>query len=310
MKKRLLLILAFITLIVLSTYIFIPAHIQLNNSILVKANSKGLYRRLQDKESLTRIFNTSMGMQLNEFVYNGFSFHIQPGIFEDIPINIKDQGITLSSLLKCFKAGNDSTGLTWRVDIETGSDPFTRLLKYFTAQQLKATIANILMNTKKFAEEEASVYGIVVKQIQVVDTLLITTKQYFKTYPSDTVVNEMVNSLKKYIAAENIKQTGPPMLNIRLASDNSYETMVAIPVNKATENKDEFIFKRMFPGRILEAEIRGGASTVKKAFTAMDLYMQDHQYSAPAIPFESMITDRINEPDTSKWITKIYYPIY
>ncbi|QEC68621.1 hypothetical protein FRZ67_15380 [Panacibacter ginsenosidivorans] len=205
-----------------------------------------------------------MGMQLNEFVYNGFSFHIQPGIFEDIPINIKDQGITLSSLLKCFKAGNDSTGLTWRVDIETGSDPFTRLIKYFTAQQLKATIANILMNTKKFAEEEASVYGIVVKQIQVVDTLLITTKQYFKTYPSDTVVNEMVNSLKKYIAAENIKQTDPPMLNIRLASDNSYETMVAIPVNKATENEDEFIFKRMFPGRILEAEIRGVQVRLKR----------------------------------------------
>ena len=29
---------------------------------------------------------------------------------------------------------------------------------------------------------------------------------------------------------------------------------------------------------------------------------------SPAIPFESLITNRLEEPDTSKWVTKIYYP--
>ena len=37
--------------------------------------------------------------------------------------------------------------------------------------------------------------------------------------------------------------------------------------------------------------------------------MNDHSLSAPVIPFEYIITDRSKEPDTSKWITKICFPI-
>jgi hypothetical protein len=28
-----------------------------------------------------------------------------------------------------------------------------------------------------------------------------------------------------------------------------------------------------------------------------------------AIPFQSLITDRVKEPDTAKWITKLYAPV-
>ena len=36
--------------------------------------------------------------------------------------------------------------------------------------------------------------------------------------------------------------------------------------------------------------------------------MTDNALSSPAIPFESLVTNRMQEPDTSKWVTKIYYP--
>src|SRR6266487_3596951 len=41
---------------------------------------------------------------------------------------------------------------------------------------------------------------------------------------------------------------------------------------------------------------------------AIEKYMDDHFLSAPAIPFEILITDRNKEADTSKWETKIFYP--
>ena len=41
----------------------------------------------------------------------------------------------------------------------------------------------------------------------------------------------------------------------------------------------------------------------------MEQYVSDHKYVRIAIPFQSLVTDRMNEPDSSKWITKIYYPI-
>jgi effector-binding domain-containing protein len=310
MKKWLLWFLAFVILFALSTYIFVPAKVNVIDSVQVKANSKGLFRCLQNTENWQRIVGTASVSQANGFAYDGFSFNIERSIFENIFISIKGENITLNSSLKCFQAGNDSAVITWSADTETTNNPFTKLTQYLKAQKLKTTTADILAKVKTFAEREENLYGITVTQKQVVDTLLISTKRYFKTYPSDTSVNEMISVLKKYIAAKDIKQTNPPMLNVRVAADKSFETMVALPVDKEISDEGSIVFKRMIPGKILVTEIKGGTNSIKQAFATMDLYLQDHQYVSPAIPFESMITDRMQENDTSKWLTKIYYPIY
>jgi hypothetical protein len=38
--------------------------------------------------------------------------------------------------------------------------------------------------------------------------------------------------------------------------------------------------------------------------------MQDYGKSVVAIPFQYLVTDRLAEKDSSKWVTKIYQPIY
>jgi hypothetical protein len=62
-------------------------------------------------------------------------------------------------------------------------------------------------------------------------------------------------------------------------------------------------------GNILITEVKGGPASIKKAFNEMETYITDYRRTAPAIPFQSLITDRSKEPDTSKWVTKIYYPV-
>jgi hypothetical protein len=62
-------------------------------------------------------------------------------------------------------------------------------------------------------------------------------------------------------------------------------------------------------GNIFVCEVKGGPYSIDKATRQVQYYMSDHQRAAPAIPFQSLITDRRNETDTSKWITKIYYPV-
>ncbi|HLL44934.1 MAG TPA: hypothetical protein VK369_17410 [Segetibacter sp.] len=98
------------------------------------------------------------------------------------------------------------------------------------------------------------------------------------------------------------------MLHVR-KTGNGYETMVAIPVNRLLESNRQFVFKRMVPGNILVSEVNGGVFTVQEARRQMDNYVEDNELTSPAIPFESLITDRLKEKDTSKWITKLYYPI-
>jgi hypothetical protein len=100
------------------------------------------------------------------------------------------------------------------------------------------------------------------------------------------------------------------MLNISTADSINFLTKVAIPVNKRLKDSGKISYRWMLGGgKILVTEIKGGFYSIKKGFTEMDNYVNDYKRIAPAIPFQSLITDRIREPDTTKWITKIFYPV-
>jgi hypothetical protein len=62
-------------------------------------------------------------------------------------------------------------------------------------------------------------------------------------------------------------------------------------------------------GNMLVTEVKGGQIEVNKASVQLLNYISDYNRTAPAIPFESLVTDRRKEPDSSKWITRIYYPV-
>jgi hypothetical protein len=62
-------------------------------------------------------------------------------------------------------------------------------------------------------------------------------------------------------------------------------------------------------GNILTGEVTGGQKQIEEADRQMQLYIMDYQRSIIAIPFQMLITDRTKEPDSTKWITRIYYPV-
>ena len=100
------------------------------------------------------------------------------------------------------------------------------------------------------------------------------------------------------------------MLNV-MKTDNSYVAMTAIPVDRELPATNEFASKFMLKGgNILEAEIKGGPFTIERSFNELENYRADHKYTSPAIPFQSLVTDRAREKDTAKWITKLYYPVF
>ena len=71
-----------------------------------------------------------------------------------------------------------------------------------------------------------------------------------------------------------------------------------------------FQLKRMILGGILKGEIKGGFKTISNAERAFQNYMYDYNLSSPAIPYQLLITDRLQQPDSSQWITELYFPVF
>jgi len=101
------------------------------------------------------------------------------------------------------------------------------------------------------------------------------------------------------------------MLNITKVSPASYQVSMALPVDKMiSTDKGTFINKMVAGGNLLVTDVKGGPNTIADALGQIKQYMKDHKLISPAMPFESLVTDRVAERDTSKWVTKIYYPIF
>jgi len=99
------------------------------------------------------------------------------------------------------------------------------------------------------------------------------------------------------------------MMNISQAEHGGYQMMIAIPVNKELSDEGDFFVRKMVRGNFLVTDVKGGVYTINQAQRQVRLYMDDYKRTSMAIPFEVLITDRSAEPDSSKWVTRLYNPV-
>jgi hypothetical protein len=66
----------------------------------------------------------------------------------------------------------------------------------------------------------------------------------------------------------------------------------------------------MILGSLLSATITGGPEKVRIAEQELENYVKDQQLVSPAIPFQSLVTDRRQLADSTQWISKVNYPIF
>jgi hypothetical protein len=228
--------------------------------------------------------------------------------FEVIIPQEKDSIITQ---LMIIQINPDSTALIWSSELVAGNNPVKRLSNYKKAITLKKDIDVLLTHLGNFLSDQRNIYGFEVKQVKVTDSVLISTRKTFDHYPSEVETEEIIKKLRAYIKANNAKEMNYPMLNVKELDSSRFEAMAAIATDITLPNTSEFASKMLLKGgNLLEAQITGGPATIKKAFDEYENVIREYGYTPPAIPYQLLITDRTKEPDTAKWVTRIYYPIF
>lgn len=293
-------------------YLFIPSSIQLKSDIYIKTSRSGLYRMLLNPESVgkwwpgQRVIDSMKGYNL----FNGSHYLIGQGDVSLVPVIIKNNQSVTHSSLYLIAPVPDSCQAAWVCEIATSSNPIKRFRTYQNARVLKHDMDIILSKMKAYYSKDENIYGIQIQKELVKDPILISTSALSKEYPTTEFIYSLLDRLSNYATLHTAKETGYPMLNINTEDGINYDTKVAIPIDRVLENSGDISQKRMLGnGNILVAEVKGGITNAALAFEQIQKYADDYQRAAPAIPFYSLVTDRRKEPDTSKWITRIYYPV-
>lgn len=281
-------------------YLFIPSSLSIVQVTPVHSSPNGAHRLLTDS---TKWRNWSAASSKD------YKFIFQQSLPHGVDILVQQKDIDIPSRIVVMPVQRDSISIVWQCTYPTSNNPFKRIASYQRAAKLKDNFSEILQQFKSYAENTANIYGYKIQQTSTTDTLLIAARGTAATYPSTQEVYKLVNQLKDHINANGSQQTGYPMLNVTPVAANQFQFQVAVPVNKTLPDKGNIFSRRMVPGNFMMLEAKGGPKTIDHAMKQLQQYAVDYQRTSMAIPFQVMVTDRLKEQDTTKWITRIYYPV-
>ncbi len=314
MKKLFLILLIVVSLSLLSSYIFIPDNVEIAKVGLLSANKRTAYRCFTQKDLRQQFLKDNESTRSNDssyfFKHNNIAFEFKDRMFDVIEVSMRHKNLQLNSVISFTELSPDSTAVEWKTGMKMSNNPVKRIQQYLQANKIHKGMSFILEQLQQFVSNKKNVYGLTIQRALVTDSLLVTTKTTTKNYPSTQEYYDMIKKLQDYITANGGSSANYPMLNIAETDSNNFVVTVAVPINKVLPDKGDIFFKRMFPGNILITEVKGGVYAIEEGFKQLNRFVSDYQLVPPAIPFQSLVTDRLMETDTSKWMTKLYFPVY
>ena len=305
--KRFFIVLVMVVAVALAiSYIFIPQKIKITFVAEGSVNINAATRYLLKDENWKKWWPGP-----NVFHYKNADFRPDKKLLNSFEMLLFYKGDTVKNILRLIPLGLDSTGFAWSCEIEGSNNPIKRWAQYLKAHQIKRILNVLIGSLKNHLEKEENIYGFKVKRVKVIDSVLISTRSSFDHYPDNKEIDIMVQKLKNYIKTENAIEKNYPMLNVYKPGPGNYEAMIAIATDRTLPATTDFTPKHVLKGgKLLEAEFKGGPYALEKAFQEFEKYRMDFQLLSPAIPYQLMITDRAKEVDTTRWLTKFYYPVF
>lgn len=316
MKKWLLFLFALIVLFAAGTYVFIPSVITIASSEVAKTTDIGAERVIIDENKWAQWWNyghkeTAIpGSSGEGFRMGDYTCKLTGKFYKSAEISINNAGLQLSSKLVIVPLGIDSTGIQWTSELPSGNNPIARFQHYREAIRIKKNMDAVLSNLRDFLSKTENVYGINVERTQLKDTLYVSAKTSLSAYPSVKDIYNLIGKINTYLTKNNSPATGSPIYNITQMDQAHYQLMAAVPTDRKLQETEGFAMKNMIKGSFMITEVVGGEKEVAHAWQNLRQYFQDYRKTSMAMNFTMLVTDRMLQPDSSKWVTKLYMPVY
>ncbi|MEO5682951.1 MAG: hypothetical protein ABIQ88_09930 [Chitinophagaceae bacterium] len=315
MKKLALLLLAILALTITGSYYLIPDKLAVTEIVKVNRVAEAVYRNLSNEGTWRKWWPGLTGEDTAAvsgkfFAINNRRYSLSKKMTNNFEILIESENGNTPSEMNLFPIGRDSAIIKWHFSIDAGSNPFKRIAAYTKALSLKKDMHRILSSAESYLSGFKNVYGFSLHEASIADTLLISTKTVSPVWPGTDFIYARINKLKNFCSTGGCRITGTPMLNITPIQPRGFQVMLALPVDRIVQPKDSVYSVKMVPGKFIITDVVGGTYAITQTYQQIHNYFQDYRRTVMAIPFEYLITDRQQETDTSKWVTRIYAPVY
>lgn len=235
-------------------------------------------------------------------------FRITQRLLNGFQAMSEDQTVAID--LQFHPAVSNESIFTIRTTYALPFHPVYRLWALFIKSKAEAISEALQKSCHAFFSQPLKVYGIDIRKGKVKYFSWISTKEKFDHSPSAEELYRTIEALTSFVDDNKGKILDKPIMHVYQETNESFELMVAVPTDRDLPSKGRFQLKNMILGSLLQAEVEGGPASVGRAINELENYVKDHRLVSPAIPFETLITDRRKETDTTKWVSIVNYPIF
>lgn len=298
------LLLLFLALSLVSIYIFIPSPIRISKQIKIKVPGENLYILMSNENNWKQWLK-------GDSANSGFNYTFIRKNYPIIFIEASQSNKKIPIEIQIKEVGKpDSTSIFWRSEVHAGITPWSRVLCYLKARELKNDFSEQLTKLTDYTKITRYIYGINIDETIVKDTIIATLTRYGHGQPSNAMICMLTQDLRQQIKSAGLTITDSSMSLVQPAGEGKFKLMVGFPVNTTPVLKSNLVFKKMIPGKLLTGTVYGGPASVRTAHEKMRQYIMDHGREEVALPYETTVVNRCIEADTSRWITKLCYPVY
>lgn len=203
--------------------------------------------------------------------------------------------------------------VTWGMDSDMGANPIGKWFGLFMDKLVGPDFEKGLQNLEKVSKQEAKTVSSAPIKIEMVsfdNSPVLTVRT--KTTPSEIsrTLGQSYIEILAFMRMNNIKQAGPPFSFYHSHTSTEVDMEPGVPVN---------VLPKTLSGNIKSSEIKKGNAVVAEFFgpheesaaahIAIDKWVMEHNKKVTGSPWEVYVTDASVEKDTSKWLTKVYYPV-
>jgi hypothetical protein len=297
-----------------AVYFIIPNQISVSKDFYIASNKGPIERQLLQRNNYSSWLPQVAGVSSNNnqsFTHNNYTYTYNQQQFSSGIYTITGQGLNQQAKLTLISKGYDSTIAQWRMQFESTANPFTKIGNYFKAVKFKKQLDILCASFQNYFGTVNNAYGIPITLERVTDSLLISTNASFATYPTTEQIYSLIQKLEQHTQLHKAELTNNPMLFIEERDGKTYYVQVALPIKSSIPLGSGMVEKQLLKnGLMLTALANGDGKFLKQAAKDLSLFADDYDKTSPAIPYEMLITNRLQEKDSTKWQTKLFYPIF
>jgi len=214
-----------------------------------------------------------------------------------------------------FENSTEGTLVVWNIITNDLSYPFQRWFSLFANKIIRPDLQKGLSNLKDLCENLNNATTnwftseVKIKNIDSFYALTIKDSSYSDYF--QLKFDEIFSTLLDYLSKNRIEQTSYPFCTFYTWDTKGVSIFeVGIPVGRKVKSNGRITFTEKSGGRVVYASQFGPYESTSSAHDAIDKFINENKLKLNGSPWEVYITDTKKEPDTAKWETQIFYPIY